>query len=97
MRLTGSFIPTVSALAALVFPTVMGECKHPNDPCIKENEGKTRCVCGDSTNKRQLTCNGKKWKPNGGCHRSALKVSQSFGILDQSLAYILLFRCACVE
>ncbi|KAI7506365.1 hypothetical protein KC367_g173 [Hortaea werneckii] len=47
----------------------MGECKHPNDPCIKENEGKTRCVCGDATNKRQLTCNGKKWKPNGGCKK----------------------------
>ncbi|GAB1725818.1 hypothetical protein NU195Hw_Modified_20t1 [Hortaea werneckii] len=69
MRLTGSFVLTVGALAALVFPAVMGECKHPNDPCIEDNKGKTRCVCGDATNKRQLTCNGEKWKPNGGCKK----------------------------
>lgn len=55
MRLAG----TILLFATLVFPVaVLGECKKPGDPCTDpDNPGKTRCVCGDSTNKKQVCAN----------------------------------------
>lgn len=51
MRLAG----TLFLFATLVFPVaVLGECKKAGDPCIDDNKGKTRCVCGDNTNKKQV-------------------------------------------
>ncbi|KAI7506366.1 hypothetical protein KC367_g174 [Hortaea werneckii] len=50
MRLAGTFL----LFAALVFPVaVLGDCKRAGDPCINDNDGKTRCVCSDNTNKKQ--------------------------------------------